>query len=86
MSPYRPRPSRRRLTTTQRGYDSDWQRRSRAAIVAEPWCHNPDCDHADAGTAANRLQGDHPRSLASGGSPHQVPVVLCQRCNGRKGG
>ena len=77
---HHPKPS-----PSRRGYGPDWQRRSRAAIQAEPWCHNPNgCPHRDAGTPANPLTGDHPIPLAAGGSTTQDPVPLCRRCNSAK--
>lgn len=62
-------------------YGGAWQRISKRAIAAEPWCHTtPTCPHPDAGTPANPLTCDHikARSLSAG------VTVLCRRCNSSK--
>jgi hypothetical protein len=81
--PYRPRPSRRSLRGAHaRGYTREHQRLTAEAIQREPWCHNPDCPHDDAGTPANPLQGHHPHSLGQGGAYDQpVRIPMCRRCN-----
>ena len=73
----------RRPSATER-YGPGWAARHRAAVQAEPWCHNPTCPYPDAGSDANPLTADHttPASLGGAGS---VLVVLCKRCNSGKG-
>lgn len=76
---------RRRANPTLR-YGPGYRARHRAAILAEPWCHNPGCPFPDAGTPSNPLQADHPWPIALGGSPLQELVPLCRSCNARKSG
>jgi len=72
------RRERARGTSTQRGYGYAWQQKSRQAIADHPWCAN--CG------AVDDLTTDHPTAMAKGGAAlPEVVVVLCRRCNGRKG-
>ena len=66
-------------------YGTNWDRRRAEAIEVEPWCHNPDCSHPDAGTSANPLSADHDMPLIRGGQ-NSVLVPMCKRCNSAKGG
>lgn len=84
--PYRPKPARRSIRGAQaRGYTRQWQERVRQVIAAEPWCHTEDCPYPDCTTPANPLVGDHPTSMAAGGSTEQWPVPRCRRSNSAKG-
>lgn len=58
-------------------YNRQHARRAKAAIAAEPWCHNPDCPHPDAGTASNPLTGDH----SDPSDPRSALRPWCRRCN-----
>lgn len=66
-----------RGTRTERGYDNDWLRLSRAAIKQQPWC-------SECGSGED-LTADHVIPLGQGGLSEKSNVrVLCRRCNGRK--
>lgn len=65
-----------RTTTTQRGYDYQWQKVSKAARAAQPWCSR--C------RATTDLTVDHVIPLAQGGDGRMV-TVLCRSCNSKKG-
>lgn len=73
----------RRRSYRQRGYDYAYEQRRRAAITAEPWCHNRACPRADAGTPANPLSADHVIPVVEGGQLGPI-TVLCKRCNSAK--
>ena len=76
------RMDRARGTRSERGYDSRWRRLAKEAIAAHPWCSR--CGMQ--GSASNPLTGDHKVPLARGGaSVMDNVVVLCRRCNSRKG-
>lgn len=82
--PYRP--GGRRPGAHALGYDLAHQRATASAIAAEPWCHTwPTCPHGDAGTAANPLQGGHPKLRSECRSEEewrtQVVVPQCRSCN-----
>ena len=73
---------RRRGTRSERGYDSRWARLATEAIAEHPWCVR--C--GTQGSTANPLTADHDVPLARGGvSERANVVVLCRRCNSRKG-
>ena len=73
----------RRPSATQR-YGTGWAARHKAAIEAQPWCHNPECPYPDAGTTANPLTADHSTPASLGGVA-SVLVPMCKRCNSAKG-
>jgi hypothetical protein len=66
-----------RGTSTQRGYGHAHQQRRTATIDSEPWCHNPTCDHPDAGAHTNPLTLEHLDPT----DRHGPATVLCHRCN-----
>ncbi|BEP14797.1 hypothetical protein acdb102_31080 [Acidothermaceae bacterium B102] len=64
-------------SASQRGYNSAWQRTSKAAIAEQPWC-------SYCGKTTD-LTGDHILPRAAGGTNDRANVsVLCRGCNGRK--
>ena len=71
--------SKRRGTTTARGYGSLWQIKAKALIATQPWCSN--CG------SESDLTVDHivPR-VAGGGDEVSNLQVLCRRCNSAKAG
>lgn len=70
--PRHPRPG-----ATARGYTSQWQRTSRAAIAAHPWCTHCGATHD--------LTTDHITPKRHGGTDHADNLqVLCRRCNSAK--
>jgi 5-methylcytosine-specific restriction endonuclease McrA len=72
--PHRPRPSRRKLSTTQRGYGWDWQQLVRS-FYGKP-CHY-------CGVPADTV--DHVVSLADGGTSEPDNLVpACKDCNSVK--
>jgi len=73
---------RRRGTTTQRGYDTAWQRLVAQAIDAQPWCTDCGIDRERAVATGNPLTGDHLRWPAT--SLEDIAVV-CRRCNSIRG-
>jgi 5-methylcytosine-specific restriction enzyme A len=76
------RRDRSRGTRSERGYDSRWARMAKEAIAEHPWCAR--C--GTQGNATNPLTADHNVPLARGGSNvWDNVVVLCRRCNSRKG-
>ncbi len=74
------RQERKRGTTTQRGYGSDWQARSRHITRLVGRCEACGAEH----TATNPLTLDHVIAKARGGTDDLVQV-LCRRCNSAKG-
>ena len=72
---HRPAPS-------QRGYTKAWYSLSKTMIAEEPWCHRCMATHSE----NNPLTADHIVPLAKGGeSNRENTMVLCRRCNSRKG-
>jgi HNH endonuclease len=69
----------RRPKTAARGYGGAWQRLSLLARQCQPWC-------SVCGTSAD-LTADHrdPRSKGRADLTLADVVVLCRRCNSRKG-
>jgi 5-methylcytosine-specific restriction enzyme A len=75
----------KRPSATSRGYDSKWQRISKAQIKAVPWCQCQGCGlHSGPCNAESDLTADHVRPLARGGTADGPTMTLCRACNSSK--
>jgi 5-methylcytosine-specific restriction endonuclease McrA len=73
--------SRRRGSSTRRGYDTHWQALARRALTLHPVCSTPGCG------ATHDLTVDHinPATRGQGELTLADVQVLCRSCNSRKG-
>jgi 5-methylcytosine-specific restriction endonuclease McrA len=73
--------SRRRGSSTRRGYDTHWQALARRALTLHPVCSTHGCG------ATHDMTVDHinPATRGQGGLTLADVQVLCRSCNSRKG-
>jgi 5-methylcytosine-specific restriction endonuclease McrA len=73
--------SRRRGSSTRRGYDQAWRALAARAVQLHPWCSTPGCPNT------TDLVADHlnPATRGQPGLTLADVQVLCRPCNSRKG-
>lgn len=73
------------LTTTQRGYGWDWQKRRTMFLAGNPLCADPFGDHAGLGQVIPATEVDHIIPKARGGGDDDDNLqALCHACHKRK--